>query len=100
MSEGMSWESIPTALLNDCAQLVKANSIEGVQYLHPEKSFSLTPQNHSGNKKDNLTIIYTPADNLKVLVPHSIIFKQQLTIKDRKQETWPLDKCPFTMTRK
>ncbi|KAF4617636.1 hypothetical protein D9613_005855 [Agrocybe pediades] len=46
MSEGMTWESIPTALLTDCAQLVKANSIEG-------------------NKKDNLTIIYTPADNLK-----------------------------------
>ncbi|KJA17437.1 hypothetical protein HYPSUDRAFT_46379 [Hypholoma sublateritium FD-334 SS-4] len=46
MTEGMSWESIPEALLTDCAQLVKANSIEG-------------------NKKDNLTVIYTPADNLK-----------------------------------
>ncbi|KAF9046249.1 hypothetical protein BJ165DRAFT_1469985 [Panaeolus papilionaceus] len=46
MTEGMSWEAIPTALLADCAQLVKANSIEG-------------------NKKDNLTVIYTPADNLK-----------------------------------
>ncbi|KAI0931009.1 hypothetical protein AcW1_007123 [Taiwanofungus camphoratus] len=46
MSEGMSWENIPEPLLLDCAQLVKANSIEG-------------------NKKDNLTIIYTPADNLK-----------------------------------
>ncbi|KAK7050529.1 cytoplasmic protein [Favolaschia claudopus] len=42
----MTWETIPEALLVDCAQLVKANSIEG-------------------NKKDNLTIIYTPADNLK-----------------------------------
>ncbi|KAF7312526.1 NFACT-R-1 domain-containing protein [Mycena indigotica] len=42
----MSWEAIPMPLLTDCAQLVKANSIEG-------------------NKKDNLTIIYTPADNLK-----------------------------------
>ncbi|KAF8627469.1 hypothetical protein AX17_006281 [Amanita inopinata Kibby_2008] len=42
----MNWENIPEALLTDCAQLVKANSIEG-------------------NKKDNLTIIYTPADNLK-----------------------------------
>jgi len=41
-----SWEEIPQALLIDCAQLVKANSIEG-------------------NKKDNLTVIYTPADNLK-----------------------------------
>ncbi|THG99097.1 hypothetical protein EW026_g3188 [Hermanssonia centrifuga] len=28
MPEGMSWESIPEALLTDCAQLVKANSIE------------------------------------------------------------------------
>ncbi|KAI0345556.1 cytoplasmic protein [Trametopsis cervina] len=46
MPDGMSWENIPEALLNDCAQLVKANSIEG-------------------NKKDNLTIIYTPGDNLK-----------------------------------
>ncbi|CAE6470252.1 unnamed protein product, partial [Rhizoctonia solani] len=42
-----SWENIPQELLVDCAQLVKANSIEG-------------------NKKDNLTIIYTPWDNLKV----------------------------------
>ncbi|KAF8587687.1 cytoplasmic protein [Ramaria rubella] len=41
-----SWETIPQALLVDCAQLVKANSIEG-------------------NKKDNVTIIYTPSDNLK-----------------------------------
>ncbi|KAL0577119.1 hypothetical protein V5O48_004872 [Marasmius crinis-equi] len=46
MPESMTWDTIPEALLTDCAQLVKANSIEG-------------------NKKDNLTIIYTPADNLK-----------------------------------
>jgi hypothetical protein len=46
MPESMSWDAIPEALLTDCAQLVKANSIEG-------------------NKKDDLTIIYTPADNLK-----------------------------------
>ncbi|KAI0763555.1 cytoplasmic protein [Trametes elegans] len=46
MPDGMSWEAIPEPLLTDLAQLVKANSIEG-------------------NKKDNLTIIYTPADNLK-----------------------------------
>jgi len=42
----MTWDAIPETLLTDCAQLVKANSIEG-------------------NKKDNLTVIYTPADNLK-----------------------------------
>jgi len=41
-----SWDDIPEALLVDCAQLVKANSIEG-------------------NKRNDLTIIYTPADNLK-----------------------------------
>ncbi|PQE30368.1 coiled-coil domain-containing 25 protein [Rutstroemia sp. NJR-2017a WRK4] len=29
MNEGDSWESIPEALLMDCAQLTKANSIEG-----------------------------------------------------------------------
>ncbi|TFL01305.1 DUF814-domain-containing protein [Pterulicium gracile] len=46
MPEAMTWEAIPEALLNDCAQLVKANSIEG-------------------NKKDNITIIYTPGSNLK-----------------------------------
>jgi len=46
MPESMTWDTIPEALLTDCAQLVKANSIEG-------------------NKKDNLTVIYTPADNLK-----------------------------------
>ncbi|EME49998.1 hypothetical protein DOTSEDRAFT_68755 [Dothistroma septosporum NZE10] len=41
-----TWDAIPTALLTDCAQLTKANSIEG-------------------NKKDNVTIIYTPWSNLK-----------------------------------
>ncbi|KAF8551137.1 cytoplasmic protein [Imleria badia] len=46
MPEGMTWDAIPQPLLTDCAQLVKANSIEG-------------------NKKDDLTIIHTPADNLK-----------------------------------
>ncbi|KAG2009789.1 Coiled-coil domain-containing protein 25 [Coprinopsis cinerea AmutBmut pab1-1] len=29
MPEGMTWEAIPQALLIDCGQLVKANSIEG-----------------------------------------------------------------------
>ena len=41
-----SWTSIPKALLTDCAQLTKANSIDG-------------------NKKDNITIVYTPWSNLK-----------------------------------
>lgn len=46
MREGETWDSIPQDLLTDCAQLTKANSIEG-------------------NKKDNITIIYTPWSNLK-----------------------------------
>ncbi|KAG0044743.1 Coiled-coil domain-containing protein 25, partial [Gryganskiella cystojenkinii] len=41
-----TWDNIPQPLLDDLAQLVKANSIEG-------------------NKKNNLTIIYTPWANLK-----------------------------------
>ncbi|KFY94810.1 hypothetical protein V498_03707 [Pseudogymnoascus sp. VKM F-4517 (FW-2822)] len=46
LSETQSWDSIPEDLLTDLAQLTKANSIEG-------------------NKKDNVTIIYTPWSNLK-----------------------------------
>ncbi|MCJ1283834.1 hypothetical protein MMC26_003165 [Xylographa opegraphella] len=43
---GQSWKDIPAALVEDCAQLTKANSIEG-------------------NKRDNVTVIYTPWSNLK-----------------------------------
>ncbi|KAF8474979.1 hypothetical protein BDZ91DRAFT_712080 [Kalaharituber pfeilii] len=46
LQPGQSWEEIPAEVVQDCAQLTKANSIEG-------------------NKKDNLTIIYTPWSNLK-----------------------------------
>ncbi|KAK2747581.1 hypothetical protein FQN55_004935 [Onygenales sp. PD_40] len=45
LPEGGTWDNIPEDLLVDCAQLTKANSIEG-------------------NKKDNVTIIYTPWSNL------------------------------------
>ncbi|KAI1855147.1 hypothetical protein JX265_006711 [Neoarthrinium moseri] len=46
LREGETWDAIPEALVTDLAQLTKANSIEG-------------------NKKDNVTIIYTPWSNLK-----------------------------------
>ncbi|KAI9010460.1 hypothetical protein CLU79DRAFT_773153 [Phycomyces nitens] len=46
LQPGQTWLDIPEAVVEDCAQLVKANSIEG-------------------NKKNNVTIIYTPWDNLK-----------------------------------
>lgn len=43
---GMTWDTIPEPLLQDLAQLTKANSIEG-------------------NKKNDITVIYTPWSNLK-----------------------------------
>lgn len=46
MQSHQTWDSLPQALLTDLAQLTKANSIEG-------------------NKKDNVTVIYTPWANLR-----------------------------------
>ncbi|GFP51886.1 coiled-coil domain-containing protein 25 [Trichoderma asperellum] len=46
MQPGQSWDDLPQELVMDLAQLTKANSIEG-------------------NKKDNITVIYTPWSNLK-----------------------------------
>jgi hypothetical protein len=46
LPDGEDWEKMNKELLTDCAQLTKANSIEG-------------------NKKDNVTVIYTPWSNLK-----------------------------------
>ncbi|KAJ3481914.1 hypothetical protein NLG97_g7703 [Lecanicillium saksenae] len=46
MEEGQKWDNLPAELVMDLAQLTKANSIEG-------------------NKKDNITVIYTPWSNLK-----------------------------------
>ncbi|RKP08807.1 hypothetical protein THASP1DRAFT_23276 [Thamnocephalis sphaerospora] len=46
MQRGQAWDQMPDELLIDCAQLVKANSIEG-------------------NKMSNIGIVYTPWSNLK-----------------------------------
>lgn len=46
MPAGMTWETIPEQVLIDAAQLTKANSIEG-------------------NKRDGVTVIYTPSSNLR-----------------------------------
>ncbi|KAF2494104.1 DUF814-domain-containing protein [Lophium mytilinum] len=65
MNEGDSWDSIPSDLLTDCAQLTKANSIEG-------------------NKKDNITVIYTPWSNLKKdgsMAVGQVSFKDQRKVK-------------------
>lgn len=56
--------------------------------------------NHAiGNKKDNLTIIYTPGDNLKVwyLDGHLVV---ALIVSARKPVTWPLAKFPSIVIRR
>ncbi|KAH8601024.1 hypothetical protein B0O99DRAFT_610113 [Bisporella sp. PMI_857] len=65
MNEGETWDAIPEELLVDCAQLTKANSIEG-------------------NKKDNITVIYTPWSNLKKdgsMAVGQVSFKDQRKVK-------------------
>jgi hypothetical protein len=53
-----------------------------------------------GNKKDNLTIIYTPADNLKVnwWLLMLIGASAELIYTCRKRVIWRSDKCRFTVT--
>ncbi|KAG9236202.1 hypothetical protein BJ875DRAFT_503501 [Amylocarpus encephaloides] len=63
VNEGETWETIPQDVLIDCAQLTKANSIEG-------------------NKKDNVTIIYTPWSNLK---KDGSMATGQVSFKDNKK---------------
>lgn len=76
LHEGAEWQDIPKALLEDIGQLTKANSIEGALlrsarrtgYMRPEEG-SLTgarANTQSGNKKQTVTIIYTPWSNIKV----------------------------------
>ncbi|KAI1425555.1 coiled-coil domain-containing protein 25 [Xylaria sp. FL1777] len=65
LAEGDSWESIPADLVTDLGQLTKANSIEG-------------------NKKDNITVIYTPWSNLKKdgsMAVGQVTFKDQRKVK-------------------
>lgn len=65
MRDGEKWDAIPQELLTDCAQLTKANSIEG-------------------NKKDNITVIYTPWSNLKKsgdMATGQVGFKDQKMVK-------------------
>lgn len=65
MAEGDSWETISSDLLTDLGQLTKANSIEG-------------------NKKDNITVIYTPWSNLKKdgsMAVGQVSFKDQRKVK-------------------
>ncbi|KAJ2245788.1 hypothetical protein GGH97_002712, partial [Coemansia sp. RSA 475] len=65
LAKGQSWDSILPALVMDLAQLCKANSIEG-------------------NKKDDITIIYTPWSNLLKrgdMATGQVSFKNPRTVK-------------------
>ncbi|KAM4057336.1 coiled-coil domain-containing protein [Hirsutella rhossiliensis] len=65
MQDGQSWDALPEALVADLAQLTKANSIEG-------------------NKKDNITVIFTPWSNLKKdgsMEVGQVSFKDQRKVK-------------------
>ncbi|KAI3327964.1 coiled-coil domain-containing protein 25 [Xylariaceae sp. AK1471] len=65
LREGDTWDAIPEDLLTDLGQLTKANSIEG-------------------NKKDNITIIYTPWSNLKKdgsMAVGQVSFKDQRKVR-------------------
>ncbi|KAK7206596.1 hypothetical protein BZA70DRAFT_298728 [Myxozyma melibiosi] len=65
MNPGEEWDSLPEGVLEDCAQLTKANSIEG-------------------NKRDNITVIYTPWSNLKKtndMAVGQVGFKQNKMVK-------------------
>ncbi|KAG5221427.1 Coiled-coil domain-containing protein [Salix suchowensis] len=59
MPDGMSWESIPEDLLNDCAQLVKANSIEE-SLLNPgfrQQERQLDDHLHASRQSEGLSIV-------------------------------------------
>ena len=66
LPEGQNWENIEKELLIDCAQLTKANSIEGKTVMLGFVIYCELPKlTDIGNKKDNITVIYTPWSNLK-----------------------------------
>ncbi|KAL8674944.1 MAG: hypothetical protein Q9168_000647 [Polycauliona sp. 1 TL-2023] len=95
LQPGQEWDSLPAALIEDCAQLTKANSIEGDNNLSsrgtmPLISKLLCTSNASstdglflsGNKKDNVTIIYTPWSNL---LKNASMATGQVSFKDHKK---------------
>ncbi|KAL9006087.1 MAG: hypothetical protein Q9188_001160 [Gyalolechia gomerana] len=63
LKSDQEWDQLPAALVEDCAQLTKANSIEG-------------------NKKDNVTIIYTPWSNL---LKNASMATGQVSFRDPKK---------------
>ncbi|KAL9001135.1 MAG: hypothetical protein Q9169_000318 [Polycauliona sp. 2 TL-2023] len=92
LQPGQEWDSLPVALIEDCAQLTKANSIEGNTFLlllDLPSCFKIKFNDSyadgffvSGNKKDNVTIIYTPWSNL---LKKASMATGQVSFKDQKK---------------
>ncbi|KAL8731270.1 MAG: hypothetical protein Q9166_003494 [cf. Caloplaca sp. 2 TL-2023] len=70
LKPGQEWDNLAARLIEDCAQLTKANSIEA--------NASIL----QGNKKDNVTIIYTPWSNL---LKNASMATGQVSFKDHKK---------------
>lgn len=73
----MTWDKIPPALLDDLGQLTKANSIEG-------------------NKKKNVTIIYTPWSNIKVCARACVYALRGIGGSKLVLSSHTSDRCPDT----
>lgn len=72
LEKGKTMDDIPADVLEDCAQLVKNNSIQGTYYSPPFLCSSITWLSHAthrcirtGVKETTVTVIYTPWSNLK-----------------------------------
>ncbi|KAK6944963.1 NFACT, RNA-binding domain [Dillenia turbinata] len=68
MNKGQTIDDISEGLLEDCVQLVKANSIQGkldVFSLRRKLFHYVSSQFKSGNKVNNVDVVYTPWHNLK-----------------------------------
>lgn len=74
MQPGQTWDNLPEELVMDLAQLTKANSIEGsfisqdihlIDLSNNMMRLTIFSLFLAGNKKDNITVIYTPWSNLK-----------------------------------
>jgi hypothetical protein len=70
LPRGESWEEIPEGVLEDCVQLVKANSIQGsflyyFYFFFASSSPTDTHTHTTGCKLPNVPVIYTPHSNLK-----------------------------------
>lgn len=73
---GWTLDTIPEDILTDCAQLVKANSIEG-------------------NKKNDIKVVYTPAKNLRKEASFDV---GQVSFHIPKQVRSPLDAMALTLS--